>query len=51
MAVVGGVVQVVAYVLLTGAAARLIGGSVAVGLFVGGLVAMSSTSVVIKCMD
>ena len=37
--------------MLTGFAAKLIGGSVALGLFVGGLVAMSSTSVVIKCMD
>ena len=38
------------FILVAGGAAHLIGASVHEGIFVGALVSMSSTSIVVKCL-
>mmetsp|Transcript_23244 Transcript_23244/g.64532 ORF Transcript_23244/g.64532 Transcript_23244/m.64532 type:complete len:625 (+) Transcript_23244:453-2327(+) len=51
VALLGGVLEIVLFTSLGGLSARFAGWSVPGGLFVGALVAMSSTSVVVKCLE
>lgn len=50
VALVGGMIQILLTMILAGGFASAIGASVHEGLFVGALVSMSSTSIVIKCL-
>ena len=50
VAIVGGFIQIVLFILVAAAGAVAIGGAVSEGIFVGALVSMSSTSVVIKAL-
>lgn len=51
VAIIGGILEVVAMAALGGAAAAGIGAGSAQGAFIGALLAMSSTSIVIKCLQ
>jgi Kef-type K+ transport system membrane component KefB len=50
-AVLGGTLQIAALMAIGGAVGGVIGGGVQQGLFIGALLSMSSTSVVIKCLE
>jgi hypothetical protein len=50
-AVLGGTLQIAALMAIGGAVGALLGGGVQQGLFIGALLSMSSTSVVIKCLE
>jgi len=51
VALLGGVLEIVVFTSLGGMSAFIAGWSVPGGLFVGALVAMSSTSIVVKCLE
>ncbi len=51
VALLGGCLQILALTAIGGAVGGVIGGSIQQGLFVGALLSMSSTSVVIKCLE
>lgn len=50
VAILGGLIEIGLFILVSAFGAFLIGGSVADGIFVGALVSMSSTSVVVKML-
>mmetsp|Transcript_4045 Transcript_4045/g.11724 ORF Transcript_4045/g.11724 Transcript_4045/m.11724 type:complete len:673 (-) Transcript_4045:1075-3093(-) len=50
VALVGGVMQILLTMVLAGGLASAIGASIHEGVFIGALVSMSSTSIVIKCL-
>lgn len=50
VAILGGLIEIGLFILVSAFGALLIGGSVADGIFVGALVSMSSTSVVVKML-
>lgn len=50
VAILGGMVQIVLFVIMSAIASVIIGGTLAEGIFVGALVSMSSTSVVVKML-
>mmetsp|Transcript_24641 Transcript_24641/g.63994 ORF Transcript_24641/g.63994 Transcript_24641/m.63994 type:complete len:630 (+) Transcript_24641:288-2177(+) len=51
VAILGGVLEIVLFTSIGGISASIAGWSVPGGLFVGALVAMSSTSIVVKCLE
>ncbi len=51
VAVLGGALQIAALMIIGGAVGAALAGSVQQGLFVGALLSLSSTSVVIKCLE
>lgn len=50
VAILGGALQIILFVAISAAVAVSIGGALSEGLFVGALVSMSSTSVVVKSL-
>ncbi|CAK0783762.1 hypothetical protein CVIRNUC_006962 [Coccomyxa viridis] len=50
VALLGGMVEIFLFIIAAGVIAHLIGASVHEGIFVGALVSMSSTSIVVKCL-
>ncbi|CAL8461875.1 g1406 [Coccomyxa elongata] len=50
VALLGGMVEIFLFIIAAGVIAHFIGASVHEGIFVGALVSMSSTSIVIKCL-
>ncbi|DBA96469.1 hypothetical protein WJX77_004607 [Trebouxia sp. C0004] len=51
VALIGGMVEIFLFILVAGLLANFIGASVHEGIFVGALVSMSSTSIVVKCLE
>jgi Kef-type K+ transport system membrane component KefB len=51
VALLGGFLQILALMLLGGMATAMLMGRVAIGVFIGALLSMSSTSVVVKCLE
>ncbi|KAL3132500.1 hypothetical protein ABBQ32_009046 [Trebouxia sp. C0010 RCD-2024] len=51
VALIGGVLEIFLFILVAGLLANFIGASVHEGIFVGALVSMSSTSIVVKCLE
>ncbi|KAK9819825.1 hypothetical protein WJX72_002802 [[Myrmecia] bisecta] len=51
VALIGGMVEIFLFILVAGCMAHFIGASVHEGIFVGALVSMSSTSIVVKCLS
>lgn len=51
VALIGGMVEIFLFILVAGLGANFIGASVHEGIFVGALVSMSSTSIVVKCLE